>query len=242
MKRIVSAAIFSLLFSAAWSQNVPAPSPEAEAFFNNAMSQINARHTRWINNTAREMNAKNQPADSAMGKAQAYGVLGSMNGQDIEAIAFLVLMQAAKSAQEDLKAIMAQVKNINEQKQKLRSASELLKNTQAITRIRLDSLKNIAAQTQVIQTNNKALRQQPVMDNSAKTTKLSRTNNTVTKADLDALKDEIKNDLDSMSEMGEMESLRLQMAMDRMSKMMSTLSNILKKISDTQQSIIQNLK
>ena len=45
-----------------------------------------------------------------------------------------------------------------------------------------------------------------------------------------------------MSEMGEMESLRLQMAMDRMSKMMSTLSNLLKKMSDTAESITQNLK
>jgi hypothetical protein len=52
----------------------------------------------------------------------------------------------------------------------------------------------------------------------------------------------ISTKLDSMSEMGEMESLRLQMAMDRVSKMMSTLSNILKKMSDTQQSIIDNLK
>jgi hypothetical protein len=52
----------------------------------------------------------------------------------------------------------------------------------------------------------------------------------------------LKNDLDSMSEMGEMESLRLQMAMDRLSKMMSTLSNVLKKTSDTQSSIIGNLK
>lgn len=51
-----------------------------------------------------------------------------------------------------------------------------------------------------------------------------------------------KSDLDSLSEMGEMESLRLQMAMDRQSKMMSTLSNLLKKISDTAQSITQNLK
>ena len=36
--------------------------------------------------------------------------------------------------------------------------------------------------------------------------------------ELDNLKGSMKNDLDSMSEMGEMESLRLQMAMDRMSK------------------------
>ena len=50
------------------------------------------------------------------------------------------------------------------------------------------------------------------------------------------------NQMDNMSEMGETESLRLQMAMDRLSKMMSTLSNILKKISDTAQGITQNIK
>lgn len=54
--------------------------------------------------------------------------------------------------------------------------------------------------------------------------------------------DKAKSDLDSMSEMGEMESLRLQMAMDRRSKMMSTLSNLLKKISDTADGITANLK
>ncbi len=48
--------------------------------------------------------------------------------------------------------------------------------------------------------------------------------------------------LDSLSEMGEMESLRLQMAMDRVAKMMSTLSNLLKKISDTASTISHNLK
>jgi hypothetical protein len=62
------------------------------------------------------------------------------------------------------------------------------------------------------------------------------------KAELDAQVEQMKTDLDSMSEMGEMETLRLQMAMDRMSKMMSTLSNLLKKISDTQGSITNNIK
>lgn len=67
---------------------------------------------------------------------------------------------------------------------------------------------------------------------------------TVTKGkkDVDAAKESINNTLDSMSEMGEMESLRLQMAMDRLSKMMSTLSNLLKKISDTSSAITQNIK
>jgi hypothetical protein len=45
-----------------------------------------------------------------------------------------------------------------------------------------------------------------------------------------------------MSELGEMDSLRLQMAMDRLSKFMSTLSNLLKRSSDTASGIVQNLK
>ena len=42
------------------------------------------------------------------------------------------------------------------------------------------------------------------------------------------VRERLEGDLDSLSEMGEMESLRLQMAMDRLSKLMSTLSNLLK--------------
>src|SRR5262249_45141479 len=68
---------------------------------------------------------------------------------------------------------------------------------------------------------------------NAKTSTLRPFRMTLNKAALDAETTKIKNDLDRMSEMGEMESLRLQMAMDRLSKMTSTLSNILKKISDT---------
>jgi hypothetical protein len=48
--------------------------------------------------------------------------------------------------------------------------------------------------------------------------------------------------IDMMSEMGEMESLRLQMAMDRMGKMMFILSNLMKKMEDTASTITQNLK
>jgi|GEM_PF-3068296 len=51
-----------------------------------------------------------------------------------------------------------------------------------------------------------------------------------------------KKELDSLSEMGEMESLRLQMAMDTISKMMSTMSNLLKKMNETSSGIISNFK
>ena len=63
-----------------------------------------------------------------------------------------------------------------------------------------------------------------------------------TRAELDLMVNDARNQMDSLSEMGEMESLRLQMAMDRLSKMMSTLSNLLKKASETAAAITQNIK
>jgi hypothetical protein len=48
--------------------------------------------------------------------------------------------------------------------------------------------------------------------------------------------------VDSLSEQSETQSLELQMTMDRRSKLIDTLSNVLKKISDTGDSVVQNLK
>ncbi len=129
---------------------------------------------------------------------------------DTEAFAFLVLMQAAKSAQDDLRGILEQMQQINEKKQKLRRLLEKKRESQG-REYDLESAFQLVATLYAKQ------------------------------LEADAI-DLLKNDLDSMSEMGEMESLRLQMAMDRLSKMMSTLSNILKKISDTSSQIVQNLK
>lgn len=199
------------------------PTPEEEAFFTRAMSQINAKHIRWVKSTALESNQKNQSPDDIMIKSRAYGNLGGMNGQDIEALAFLVLMQAAKSAQEDLKAIMAKVKSINDQKAKMRAALANLENKNAtFTRVQLDSINRLLMKPV-------AVRRQD-------------SKKPVTKQEINDLAVKMKGDLDSMSELGEMESLRMQMYMDRRSKMMSTLSNILKKISSTLDNIIANLK
>jgi hypothetical protein len=59
---------------------------------------------------------------------------------------------------------------------------------------------------------------------------------------LTALKSQVNGALDSMNDLSETQSLELQMAMDRRSKFLETLSNIEKTISDTDSSIVQNLK
>ena len=59
---------------------------------------------------------------------------------------------------------------------------------------------------------------------------------------LKAIQNNLKGQLDAMNEMSEMTSMRLQMAMDRRSKFVEALSNIMKKIDDTQSTIVQNMK
>jgi hypothetical protein len=56
------------------------------------------------------------------------------------------------------------------------------------------------------------------------------------------LLDDMKGRLDGMGAMTEEMSLRLQMTMDRRSKVYQSLSNIMKKISTTQETLVQNIK
>ncbi|MBK8143120.1 MAG: hypothetical protein IPK57_20535 [Chitinophagaceae bacterium] len=125
------------------------------------------------------------------------------------------------------------MKALNEQKSKVATITFKNKQQKSMTAIQLDSFHLLSNRTIALQ-----------QDRNPESIKLVRSTRAkqVSKTDLDAMVVKLKGDLDSMSEMGEMESLRRQMLMDRKSKMMSTLSNLLKKIHDTQQSIIQNLK
>lgn len=232
MKKLLSLLCGILYLFVASAQDKP--SPESEALYKKLMSGINGKHQQWLQTKTADVNRLQLGPATVISQANLYGIGAGLNEMDIEALAFLVLMQAAKSAQEDLKAIMAQVKSINEQKAKQRALLSAMQKQQVVTVTQLDSFRLLLNYTQQIQKklNTDNIRQQP----PGSASRLSG------KKETDAIIDQLKKDLDSMNEMGEMESLRLQMAMDRMSKMMSTLSNILKKISQTAESITQNLK
>ncbi len=226
MKILLSFLFCSLLFIPFTATAQNEPSPEAEAFYKKAMAEINAKHVRWIKSTASEANQKSLTDEEIQARASSYGMLGGMNGQDIQAIAFLVLMQASKSAQEDLKAIMAQVKATNEKKEKIRAAEAVLNDrSRTTTRMQFDSFKLL-------------LKPQP----GVQRVKITPSNQKVSAIEIDDMKKQLRDQRDSLAELGEEQQLRLQMAMDRRSKAISTISNLLKKIHDTQQSIIQNLK
>jgi hypothetical protein len=128
---------------------------------------------------------------------------------DIEAIAFIVLMSAAQSARDDLKAIMEGVRAINEAKAKQRRLLDE-RNRLAVpaheAALDLDSIVLLlgALLAQEIDSDARGLLTNP--------------------------------------DAGELQALQMQMMIDRISKAISVMSNILKKLSETQSTIVQNLK
>lgn len=177
-----------------------------------------------------------------------FAVLGSIDGSDIMALVFIVMMEAAKSTQEDLRAIMDGVKAINAAKSAQRALIAKIGHDIAENSGQRDGKPPLKFASRGVGSEAAYHRLLVPHPDPASLSGLRRVPTDMHKGRikdicaLRAIRDELKDDLDSMSEMGEMESLRMQMAMDRLSKAMSMLSNILKKISDTQSSIVANLK
>lgn len=174
-------------------------------------------------------------------------VLGEQGGIGQLSEALEILRLAAKSAREDLKAIMNDVKAINRAKdEQRRLISRMNKDIAANPGPRekkssLDFSRGMGSEKAYHRV------RMPCIDPDAEGgIQYVTTDLWAGKIDdveeLKAIQNAAKDKLDSLSEMGEMESLRLQMAMDRMSRMISALSNLLKKLDETAQDITQNLK
>lgn len=239
--------LFIITFRAECQRTIPAVPPEAEVFFQRALAEIKAGHITWIKRTAAAANSQDLDEAEIRRMTSSYARGNNLGQMEVESLITMIMMLLANDTEKDLKQMMNALNELKKEKEKiLQAIGELEKNKTNITRIKFDSLRLIAAQkitlgtpTQpaIVRTNNIAKR---LNEDS-----LKRTNIAVTRpsaAEIKQVQDELKTQMDSMNGLSEMSSIRLQMTMDRRSKIISTLSNIMKKISKTQDSIIQNLK
>jgi hypothetical protein len=144
------------------------------------------------------------------------------------------MMQMAKDSEQDLKAQMDAMKKNNEDKKKIRDAMDHLdKNKNALSKSIADSFHRMAAVTQINNSRTNIV--------SVRTTNTA-ANTNISPAEFKNLQDELKQKSDQLNDMGQIQQLRMQMFMDRRSKAMDELSNLMKKIAETQAGIIQNLK
>jgi hypothetical protein len=184
----------------------PKPAIEAQRtrFLAKASPKLKAKLPSLIAPVVERAGAKPKPKEAPVDlvataktslRAAGYG-----DGADIQALVFLVLMEAAKAAEDDLRATLEKIKAANEMKRCLRA------------KIRGGDCKG-----------NVRTRFEPVLGKAV-------------------TREITEGSLDSLSEMGELQQLSLQESMARMQKLMETLSNLMKKISDTNASIIANMK
>jgi hypothetical protein len=160
-----------------------------------------------------------------------------MGPGDVDTLVALVLVEAAKQAERNLRALADKQRAALEARKKIRALQEALDRQVADASGKPDrapcgppacgglGLEAVAA----------AVRQ-----TSARVTLPATEPATV--GDLRKVADEMKRKADSLSEVGETESLRLQTAMDRLSKLMATLSNLVKQVSETSASILRKLE
>lgn len=183
---------------------------------------------------------------------------GALEGGDIEAMAELIMMQCAHEHETDLKDLLAEMKSTTEKKRVLRDAMTAAKKERAdvavqiraeydakVTAKEIDPTKTTYADYEKgrkVSSNLLAVADKP--DGVAPKLALAAADDANAKS-LDQVDQDIATmgtNMDSLGDMTQQMQIKLQLALDRRSKIFETLSAIMKKSSGTRDQIIQNMK
>lgn len=195
------------------AQSEPAFPPGALAMETKLRAKVGPQTRSWIRQLAtRQVQGNTISEDGARRAVQADRYFAGLDDNEVSSVVFLVMMQAARLANEDMREVQQGLNRIEASKAALRATAgpDAAQSVPVrLTRARLATVRSPQAL--------------PAEEFGRR---------------LAAARD----DVDGLSELGELETLRLQMAMDRMAKTMQAISGLLKKMSDTQSTIIPNLK
>lgn len=221
------------------------PEPQVVHHAANLSARLQPTARTWILEQAKaqaerptvELDALNSAIRGRLSSSRISGASTGFAQQDVDAVVMIVMMQATQDNEDDLKAQMANMQAINQQKATERKLledlnSELAKGTQRNLTCGSPVCRSVAAQVASINQTNVSL---------GHPSRLQAYPN-MNYQQLADLQTQLNQNLQSTNDMSEMASMRLQMAMDRRSKLLETLSNIEKKVSDTSSAIVQNMK
>jgi len=180
---------------------------------------------------------------------QGRGMAGIGAGSDIESLVLTVLMQAVKGMDEDLELIMAEVKAMTNAKQALRAIINKVGRDVAANAGQTGGRPRLNLRTGMGSLDAYRFFQMPFPDPQSAsgvgyyaTDLASGTGPIADVSQLKAIQEDLQGYLDSLNDMSEMTSMRLQMAVDRRSRLMIALSNIMKKMSATQDAVAMNMR
>lgn len=195
------------------AQSEPAFPPGALAMETRLRAKVGPQTRSWIRQLAtRQVQGNTVSEAGARAAISADRFFAGLDESDVDSVVYLVMMQSARIANDDLREVQQGIGRIEASMSALRAAGE--PDAETATRPRLTRLQLASVRSpQALPTEEFGRR-------------------------LAASRD----DLGALSEMAELESLRLQMAMDRMARTMQAISGLLGKLGDSQRTIIPNLK
>lgn len=225
--------------------------PEMTQRFTVLYGALQAAVKAWVVQQARLEAHKPGPDESGLEKTihSRFPALNSASSQDVDALVFLVLMQATTDGDQDLQNQMAQAQAQTQAKQAVRDLLNKLSAEQAAL-ARSGSTGSTGAtlqcRSQFCHSLPQRLADVNAMMSRVAGPPLSEVQLQVppnpTAAQLNQVASALQNKLDSMNDLSEQGSMQLQMTMDRRSKLLATLSNLMKTISASADTILQNLK
>jgi hypothetical protein len=250
---------------AAAVQPIPA---EMTGHYNRLHPRLQPSAASWVQSEARAELERPEP-DVAGLQSAVRGRFGSskLPAADVDAMAFLVLMTAVNSTDNDLKAQMAGVKTLNAAKDSLRKLMEQVNQDVANAAATSSGatcqspscaslagqIKNVARQTQNVSFASKMTKGvgTVVKSTASNTSTVSgelwnatalASTGPLTFAHLHQIQTQLGSSLKGLDDLSETQSLQLQMLMDRRSKLLSALSNIMKSAANANAATIANLK
>ena len=201
-----------------------------------AKEKLQAASDKFLRSPTSDSKGASLETDAKRAAVDAFpGHLTSAGSGDIEAIAFIVLMQAAKDIESDLKEMMNSVKAINDRKKHLQDQIATIKANQPGNKngIQDDSRNQSIIKKKFTFTETKHLKIRLPVVVSEKIVAIK---------DPKMQTEKLQSEKDTLGDISNEMSLKIQMYQERHSRFMQMLSNMMKKLSDTDSAIISNLK
>ncbi len=202
-----------------FGQNIQIANQQAESFYNKVMPSMKPGLKNLVLSTAYKLTDHTVNPDSLTIALKNNKQAAGLQSYDIEALVMLIIMEASKDANQDLKDMLAEMKKNNDQKNQMRESNQLMKQQQLKIK---DSLRKDYNTSTAIQT--------------------VKPKDSISKASTNISKIKLEDKKDSFADLNEEQQLRMQLYMERKNKAEAAISNLMKKIAETQNQIIQNLK
>jgi hypothetical protein len=178
---------------------------------------------------------------------------GTLSSTDMDVLVQLVMFELWEAEEAALKEMLEEMHRMNQAKKRQREYINNLKKQRASLKTKMrqepqalkkqPSATRVQEQARIVQKSPKMAVTRHLRISYPKTPTITHKNTkNMTMVELDKYVEEKEHELDSLGGLSEELSLKLQILTDRRSKIIQTLSNILKKISQTSDTIIANIK